>query len=95
MMRVLPIFRCDEFEKFVLHGAHRLASAKARAIGDAKDMRVDGDGGLAERGIEHDVGRFASHSRQRLECLAGLRHLAAVLRDQRGAGGDDVLRLAG
>src|ERR1700733_3965755 len=94
MMRVLPEFRRDEFQKLVLHGSLRLAAGEARAIGDAEDMRVDGNGGLAECGVEHDVGRFASHPRQRLECLAGLRLLSAVLRDQCGTGGDDVLRLA-
>jgi len=47
----------------------------------------------AERVLEHDVGRFCVHSRQR-SSASRVRHLAAVTARQARAGGDDVSSLA-
>jgi hypothetical protein len=57
-------------------------------------VRVDRDGGLAECGVQDDVGGLAPNARQRLERGPGGGNLAAVARDQRLAGGDEVLCLA-
>ena len=71
----------------------RLARREAGAVADAEDVRVDREGLLAERGVEHDVGGLAADAGQRLQLLAGARDLAAMPVDQRLAERDDVLRL--
>ena len=48
---------------------------------------------LAERAVQHDVGRLAADAGQRLERLACSRHVAAVLAHQDLGQRDDVLRL--
>ena len=45
-------------------------------------MRVDRNGRLAERHVEHDVRGLAPDAGQRLQRRALSRHLAAILRDQ-------------
>src|SRR5262245_44326448 len=57
----------------------RLPRRKAGAVADAKDVRVDRDGRLAEGDVEHHVRGLAAHPGQRLERLAGARDRAAVL----------------
>ena len=69
------------------------ARCQPRSVADPEDVRVDREGFLAERRVEDNVGGLAADSRQRLQLLAGSRHLAAVIADQRLAERDDVLRL--
>src|SRR5439155_1666210 len=76
MMRVLTELRGHELQQAGFDVERILARRNAGAIGDAKDMRVHGDGCLAERDIQHDVGRFAADARKLLECLAALWYLA-------------------
>ena len=45
-----------------LHLVDVLAGRYTRAVGDAKDVCVDGDGRLAEGGVEDDVGCLASNA---------------------------------
>src|ERR1044072_814259 len=52
------------------------------AVADAKDVRVDRDGLLAERDVEHDVRGLAPDAGQRLERLAAARNLSAMLRHE-------------
>ena len=44
-----------------------LSGRQASAIGDAEDVRIDGNGGLSEGSIEDDVRRLAADAGQRLE----------------------------
>jgi hypothetical protein len=78
------------FDQLVLDGAHVLARRQAGAVGDAEDMRVDRHGRLAERGVEHDVGRLAAHAGQRFQRFAVVRHLASMVFDQQPAERDNV-----
>ena len=70
-----------------------LAGCDAGAVGDAKDMGIDGNGRLAEGGVEDDIGRLASDPGQRLQCRSFCWYLATMLFLQHGAGPDDVFRL--
>ena len=58
-----------------------------------ENVRVDGQRRLAEGDIEHDIGGLAADPGQRLQRLAVVRHLAAVLGDQRLRQRDHVLGL--
>ena len=44
-----------------------LAGREAGAVADAEDVGVDGEGLLAERGVEDDVGGLSSDARQFLQ----------------------------
>ena len=46
------------------------AGRQPGAVADAEQMRVDRDGRLAERDVEHDVRGLAADARQRLQRLA-------------------------
>jgi hypothetical protein len=81
-------------QQFAFDGQGRLAGGQPGAVGDAKDVRVDGDRGFAESGVENHVGRLATDPRQRFERCARVRDFAAVLFEQLPAGGDDVPGLA-
>ena len=48
-----------------------LARRETGAVADAKDVRVDRERLLAERGVEHDVGGLAADSGQRLQLVRG------------------------
>ena len=70
-----------------------LARGEAGAVAHTKDVRVDREGFLTESGVEHDVRRLPSDTRQLLELFAGSRNLAGMIADQGFGQGDDVLRL--
>src|SRR5690606_22096730 len=93
MMRVLLELVGRRPVQRVLDVARRLARREVRAVRDAKDVRVDGDRRLAERRVQDHVRRLASDARQLLERFAVARDLAAVLRDERLAGSDQIPRL--
>src|SRR5579859_7510920 len=80
--------------KFVFHGTHVFARRETSAVGDAKNMCVHGNRGVAKSGVEDDIRGFAADARQRLQSLASLWHLAAVLVHQNAAQRDHVLGLA-
>src|SRR5690606_26627308 len=72
---------------------HILARRDARAIRDTENVRVYRHGGMAESGVQHDIGGLAPHAGQGFERFARLRHFAAVLFEQNAAGRDDVAGL--
>ncbi len=55
---------------------------EAGPVRDAEEVGVDRDGRLAVGGVEDDVRRFPADAGQRLQLLAGARHLAAEFFDQ-------------
>ena len=77
MMCIAQIFWRRGPGELVLNLQRRFAGRQSDAIAETKNMRIDRDGGLAERRIEDDIGGLATHSRQRLQRRARLRHLAA------------------
>ena len=93
MMRMQQEFVGRELQQALLDFERIAARGEARAVRDAKDMRVDGDGALAECDVEDDVGRLASDARQLLQRVAIAWHLAAILVDQDLRQRHDVLRL--
>ena len=70
-----------------------LAGGEAGAVADPEDVRVDGDGRLAEADIHHHVGGLAADTGQGLQLLVGVRHLAAMPLDQQLRQRDHVLGL--
>ena len=79
--------------QFIFYFAHVFAGGEVHAVADAKDVGVDGHHGLAEGGVEDDVGGFAADAGQRFEFFARLRHLASVFFQKDAAGFDDVFGL--
>jgi len=71
----------------------RLPRREARAVADAKDMRVDRESLHPERGVEHDIRGLAADAGQRLQLFARSGHLAVMAVDQRLTERDDVFRL--
>src|SRR4029079_136999 len=55
-----------------------LAGSEAGAVADPEQMGVDGDGRLAEGGVEDDIGGLAADAGQRLEGGAIARNLPAM-----------------
>ncbi len=93
VVRVQFEFIRHEFKQLLFDRDDVLAGCDAGAVGDAKNMRVDRDGRLAERDVEYDVGGFAADPGQFLERRARMRNFAAMALDQQLAGRDDVLGL--
>ena len=50
----------DDLEQFIFHLGHCLARRQTDAVGDAEDVCIDGDGFLAEGGVEYHVGGLAA-----------------------------------
>src|SRR5438105_579029 len=91
VMRVLQEFGRRELEQFLFDLERILPRCDSRAIGDAEDVRVDRDGGLAEGGVQHHARRLAPDAGKLLERLAVLRHGAAVPVEDDLRQADDVL----
>ncbi len=90
VVRVEQVGRRHAPQQPLLDRQRRAPRRQPAAVGDAKDMRVDGDRRLAESDVEDDVGGFAADPGQGLERLAGARHRAAMLLDEQAAGLDQV-----
>src|SRR5687767_6568320 len=92
VVRVLEEFGGRELHQLQFYFEGILPRRQSGPVGDAEEVRVDGDHGLAERGVEHDIRRLAAHAGQALERLALFRHLAAVLFEQDPGQRNDVFR---
>ena len=92
-MRIPGELRRSDLEQFLLDLERRLAGRETGPVADAEDVGVDGNGGVAEGRVEHDVGRLAPDAGQRLERRPVLGDHAAMPLDQQATGGDDVPRL--
>ena len=84
----------DPLHQAVLYLAHGSPGGDADPVTDPEDVGVHRDHGFTECGVEDHVRGFPPDAGQRLQGLAGLRDLPAVLLDQYAAGGDDVGGLA-
>ena len=94
VMRVAHVFFRDDPDEALLDLFGRLAGRQAEPVADAEDVRVDRHGRLAEGHVEHDIGGLAPDARQLDQKVAVIRHLAAMVADQRLRQRDHVLRLA-
>ena len=81
MRAVLVARRSDGLEPH-FDGERGLARRQPGAVGDPKNMRVDRDGRLAKRDVQHHIGGLAPDPGQPLQGLAVARHDAAMLLDQ-------------
>jgi len=93
MVSVAPKRLRNDLLKLGFHFVDCLTGRQTRAVAHAEDVRVDGKCFLAERCIEHNVGRLSTDAGKRLELVSRPRDVAAVLGDELLAERDDVLRL--
>ena len=94
MVRVPPKARRHARGERFFHGPDGFARGKPGAVGDAKDVRVDGDHGVPEEGVEHHVGGLAPHAGQGFEEGPVVRDLAAGGLQQPAGELMEVFRLA-
>jgi len=60
MVRVPPEGLWHDLLELGFNLVDRLPGREAGAVADAEDVGIDGEGLLAERGVEHDVGGLAA-----------------------------------
>src|SRR3982750_1636782 len=92
-MRIMQEFRWNKLKEFLLYHHDVLAGCDCGAVGDAKNMRVDGHGRLSEGNVQNDIGSFPAYSRQLFERFARFRNLPAMLVDKQTARSDNILGL--
>src|SRR5690606_1020850 len=93
MVRVQHECLRDDFLKPAFHLEHCLSGRDPRSVGDPEYMRIDGDGGVAKRRVQHDVGGLATYSRQGFQRDAIIGHLSLMQIDQHLTGQYDVAGL--
>jgi hypothetical protein len=74
----------QELQLYLLHG---FSGCESRPVGNAKNMRIHRDGGLAEGRVQNHVSSFSAHAGQLLQLVAGLRNLAPMMLNQQLARG--------
>ena len=79
MMRVQLEFVGHELQQLLFYSQHIAPGRDAGAVGNPEYMRIDRDGWLGKRDIEHHVGGFAADAGQRLQRFARLRYGAAMV----------------
>jgi len=94
VVRIDQVFGRDAFEQLLLHFQRRFARGEARAVAEAKDVRVHRHGRFSKRRVEHHIGGFAADAGQGFEGFARAGHLPAVLFHQNPAGFHQVLGFA-
>ena len=77
-MRARLELRRHDAQQGGLHRLGRLPRRQARPVGDAKDMGVDRDRRLAEGLVQHDIGGLAPDTREGLQRVSRMGHLAVV-----------------
>ena len=71
-----------ELQQAALNFFGVIARCQIRSVGDAKHVRIDCNGRLAEHRVQYHVGRLAPDTWQRLKGFTIARNLATVLFDQ-------------
>ncbi len=92
MGMLFEIFRCGFFE-LILNRERCFAGSETGAVGDPKDMSVDGNGRDTERFVEDDIRGLATDPGQRFECITIRWYVAAMLIDEALGGADHILGL--
>ena len=83
MMGVAPKGLRHDLLELGLDRFDGLARRQPGAVADAKDVSVDRERLLAERGVQHDIGGFSPDAGEGLQFLAGAGNLAVMPVDQR------------
>ena len=84
------VFIRHDFQKFELNLKRSFTGRQPGAVGNPKNMGINCDGGLSESGIQYNVGRFPTHSRQSFQRLTIRGYLAVMIIDKNLACPDDV-----
>ena len=92
-MRIAAEWLRDDLFELCFDVIDAFAGRQAGAVRNAKDVRVHGEGLLAEGSVQDHIGGLAPDARKRLQSFAGARHVAAETVDQRLRQGDDVFGL--
>ena len=71
VMRIAAEGLRDDLLQLGFDDLDRLAGREAGPVAHAEDVGVDGEGLLAERGVEHDIGGLAAHAGQFLKLFSG------------------------
>ena len=95
MVRVEKKLLWNDLVEPLFDGDHILARRQTGTVRHPENMRVDGDGRVAEGDVEHHVGCLAAHAGQCLERLSAVRHLGSVVPDQDLAGANDIATIVG
>ena len=82
VVRAAPLIFGNGLHELMLGLEHIRRVRQPQPIGDAENMRIDGDGILAERAAHDDVRRLASHTRQGFQSVMIRGHFAAEAGDQ-------------
>ena len=82
VVRAAPLIFGNGLHELMLGLEHIRRVRQPQPIGDAENMRIDGDGVLAERAAHDDVRRLASHARQGFQSVVIRGHFAAEAGDQ-------------
>jgi len=93
VVRIATKRRRHQLVEFPFDHEHGLARREASAVGDAKDVCVDGEGFRTKGAVHDDIGGLASDPGQRFERGGVGGHFAVVIGDQRTRQRDDVLCL--
>ena len=93
MVGMSQIFLGNRLQEPELDLERSLAGRELQPVGDAEEVRVDGNGRLLEGDVEHDVRRLAADARQGFQRLPLGRNFPAVPLEQELRQGDHVLRL--
>src|SRR3984893_4960318 len=83
----------NDFLKPAFDLKRRLAGGQGNTVGNAENMRVDGDRRRAESNVHDDIRGLAAYSGERFERLAAVRHLATEILDEPPRQGDHVFCL--
>ena len=73
VVRIEEVFPGNDLVELVLNIIRGLSWRESGAVADAEDMSINGDSWLMKSDVEHNIGGFASHTRQetRLSKSAG------------------------
>ena len=83
----------DEFQQPLFDFQDVFPRRQAGAVGYPEDVGVHGDGGLAERGVEDDVGGFPAYSRQLFQRFPVGGDFPGMVAQQDVTGFDDIFGL--
>lgn len=87
---ILPVLPGYEFQQLLFDFQDVFARRQTGAVGYPEYVGIHGDSGVAEGGIENDVGRFPADTRQFFQGFPAFGDPAAVSPGQDMAGLDDV-----
>lgn len=80
-MSVAPEWLRDDFLKLRFDIVGGLAGGQSGSVAYTENVRIDGEGLIAEGCVQNHVRGLPPNSRKRLQLFAGARHLPLVIAD--------------